>query len=40
MVIEVIAQVTWVGFLFGALGLISSWVLAFVIGGLMALFLS
>ena len=39
MVIEVIAQATWIGFLLAALGLVSSWVLAFVIGGFIALFL-
>jgi hypothetical protein len=38
MVIEVIAQVTFFGILFAAVGLISSWVLAFAIGGILALF--
>ena len=35
MVIEVIAQVTWTGFLLGA-GLIGSWALAFAIGAVIA----
>jgi len=41
MVLDIIiAQATWIGILFAGLLLISSWVVAFAIGGFIALFLS
>ena len=39
MVLDIIiAQATWLGILFAGLFLISSWVVAFAIGGILALF--